>query len=141
MDEDVLLFDALDEGDVTEVIRPAAIMPESAARAVLSELAMRDARAGGVWHTTPTLWRRYDRPWTTAEDPGFALLMGSLQVAYGTPTKYEITIYRCTITRDGQAARWDLTGLTNEALGFGGLDLATCPRAQLAAPPQRFRMR
>jgi hypothetical protein len=141
VDEDVLVFDALDEGVVTEVIRPAAIMPESSARAVLAELAMRDVRADGEWHTTPTLWRRYDQPWATQDSPGDAQLLGSLQVAHGTPTKYEITIYRSTITREGQSAGWDVTSLTNEALGFGGLDLATCPRAKLAAPPQRFRMR
>jgi hypothetical protein len=141
MAKDVLLFDALDEGIVTEVIRPAAIMPEAAARQVLSELAMRDVRADGVWHTTPTLWRLYDRPWTTQDTPGEAQLMGSLQVAYGTPTRYEITIYRCTITLEGQQAGWHVQRLTNEALGYGGLDLATCPRAQLTDPPQRFRMR
>ncbi len=141
MADDVMLFDALDEGEVTEVIRPAAIMPENAARAVLGEMAMRDVRAGGTWHTTPVLWRRYDRGWDSMGDAGEAKLLGSLQVAYGTPTRYEITVYRCTITREGQEAGWDVMSLTNEALGFGGLDLATCPRAQLSAPPQRFRMR
>ncbi len=141
MTDDLLLFDALDEGPVTEVIRPAAVMPEAAARAVLAELALRDVRAGGCWHTTPILWRRYDRSWASGEEPGDARLMGSLQVAYGTPTKYEITVYRCTITQDGQDAGWHVQGLTNEALGFGGLDLATCPRAKLAPPPPAFRMR
>ena len=138
--EDMLLFDALDEGVVTEVLRPAAIMPEQAARAVLIELAVRDVRSGGTWHTSPTLWRRFDRPWSTPDAPGEAHLMGSLQIAYGTPTRYEITIYRATITEDGIAAGFIVQSLTNEALGFGGLDLATCPRAQLAAPPPRFRM-
>lgn len=137
----MLLFDALDEGVVTEVIRPAAVMPESAARAVLVELAVRDVRSGGPWHTTPTLWRRFDRPWSTPEAPGTSQLLGSLQVAYGTPTKYEITIYRATITQEGLEHGYDVIGLTDEALGFGGLTLATCPRAQLAAPPQRFRFR
>lgn len=140
MDEAVL-FDALDEGIVTEVIRPAAIMPETAARSVLSELAMHDVRGGGLWRSTPTLWRRYDRPWATHEEPGAARLLGSLQVAYGTPTRYDITIYRCTITVEGQQAGWHVQNLTNEALGFGGLDLATCPRAQLNAPPKPFRPR
>ena len=136
-----MVFDALDEGVITEVIRPAAIMPENSARAVLVELAVRDVRAGGVWHSTPALWRRYDSPWSSTEHPGTSQLFGSLQVAYGTPTKYEITIYRCTITRAGAASGYDVVTLTNEALGYGGLDLATCPRAALAPPPQRFLMR
>jgi hypothetical protein len=141
MSDDMLLFDALDEGVVTEVIRPAAIMPEQAARSVLVELAVRDVRSGGTWHTTPTLWRRFDRPWSSPEAPGASQLLGSLQVAYGTPTKYEITIYRATITQQGLDHGFDVVALTDEALGFGGLNLATCPRAQLAPPPQRFRMR
>jgi hypothetical protein len=98
-------------------------------------------RTGGLWHTTPTLWRRYDRSWADPEAPGEALLLGSLQVAYATPTKYEITIYRATITQDGVSQGWDVTALTDEALGFGGLSLATCPRAQLSAPPAPFHLR
>ena len=50
-------------GEVSEVIRPAAIVPEDAARAVLVELALRDVQNGGVWVTSPSLWSRYDPPW------------------------------------------------------------------------------
>ena len=128
MTDDVMLFDALDEGEVTGGHPPAAIMPENAARAVLAEMAMRDVRAGGTWHTTPVLWRRYDRGWDSMGDAGRGQAPGQPPGRVGTPTRYEITIYRCTITREGQAAGWDVMGLTNEALGFGGLDLATCPR-------------
>ncbi|MGH3744255.1 MAG: hypothetical protein ACRDTP_05290, partial [Mycobacteriales bacterium] len=95
----------------------------------------------GQWHTTPTLWRRFDRAWASSDAPGDAILLGSLQVAYATPTKYEITVYRSTITQDGVAQGWDVTSLTDEALGFGNLSLATCPRAQLAPPPAPFRPR
>ncbi len=136
--QDAILFNAELEGAVTQVIRPAAILPESSVRDVLYALAMNDVAAGGCWQSTPTLWRRYDRPWESAVEPGHAMLIGSLQVAYGTPTKYEITVYRCTITQEAKAAGWFVQMLTNEALGFGGLDLATCPRAKLSAPPRVF---
>ena len=125
---------------VTEVIRPSAVLPESAARAVLVELAMRDARADGLWSSCPTLWQRYDRPWDSPEDAGGAQLIGSLHVAYGTPTKYAITIYRATITRHGAVHGWTVEGLCDEALGYGGYTLAGCPRADLAPPPPPFRM-
>lgn len=138
--DELVIFDALDDGVVTEVIRPAAIVPENAARAILVELAVRDVRSGGPWHAEPSLWRRYDRPWP-GPHPGPALLLGTLQVAYGTPTKYEITIYRATVTREGTESGFDVMSLTDEALGFGGLTLAACPRAALAAPPKPFRMR
>ncbi|MGB8652772.1 MAG: hypothetical protein WCD35_19155 [Mycobacteriales bacterium] len=125
---------------VTEVIRPAAVLPESAARTVLAELAMRDVRSDGVWWSSPALWQRWDRPWDTAEAAGAAELIGTLQVAYGSPTKYAITIFRATITSYGAGCGWTVEGLCDEALGFGGLTLADCPRADLAPPPKPFRM-
>jgi hypothetical protein len=138
-DLELFMTEAYDEGVVTEVIRPAAILPESSARAVLVELAMRDAHGHGVWHAQPTLWRRFDRPWDGPDgSQGSALLVGSMQVAYGTPTKYTITIYRATITRFGHENGWTVESLCNEALAFGGLTLANCPRAELSPPPKPF---
>ena len=127
---------------VTEVIRPAAVLPETAARVVLVELALRDVRAGGHWASSPTLWQRYDRPWNGAgaSSPGDSVLLGSLQVSYGTPTKYAITIYRATVTTFGREYGWTVEGLCDEALGFGGYTLAGCPRADLKPPPKPFRM-
>jgi hypothetical protein len=142
MDElEMLVSEAYDEGVISEVIRPAAVLPEAAARAVLVEMALRDVNNGGNWHAQPSLWRRYDRPWDGADGwEGTADLLGSIQVAYGTPTRYEITIYRATITQFGSEHGWTVESLCDEALGFGGLDLATCPRADLRPPPVPFRM-
>ncbi len=47
---------------LSEVIRPAAIVPEHAARLVLVELARRDLSNGGEWKSEPQLWSRYDGP-------------------------------------------------------------------------------
>jgi hypothetical protein len=130
---ETLVSEALGEvGSVSEVIRPSAIIPEDAARAVLVELSVRDVRSGGVWLADPSIWRRYDGP---AEKN----LIGSIQVAYGTPTRYEITIFRATVTQFGTQRGWTVTSLCDEALQFGGLSLANCPRATLAAPPKPFR--
>jgi hypothetical protein len=136
---ELLMAEAYDEGVVSEVIRPAALIPEESARAVLVELALRDVQNGGVWHSEPSLWSRYDRPWRGYGAPGDAELIGTIQVAYGTPTKYEITIYRVIVTRYGTDAGWTVAGLCDEALGFGGLDLADCPRASLSVPPKPYR--
>ena len=124
------------------MIRPAAVLPEEAARVVLVELAHRDVRSGGCWSSSPTLWQRYDRPWDGSglASPGAAVLLGSLQVAYGSPTRYAITIYRATITAFGSQYGWTVEGLCDEALGFGGYTLAECPRADLKPPPKPFRM-
>jgi len=133
---------AQDEGVVTEVIRPAAIIPEEAARAVLMELALRDVRVDGNWQADPAVWRRYDRPWDGVDGgAGTAELLGTIQVAYGVPTRYEITIYRATLSLLGQDQGWTVDRLCDEALAFGNLTLATCPRADLTAPPRPFRFR
>ncbi len=130
---------AYDENVVSEVIRPAAIVPEEAARAILVELSLNSIHSGGLWRAEPSRWNRYDRPWASTQDPGEACLLGSIQVAYGTPTKYEITIYRVSITRRGGELGFTVQGLTDEALGHGDLSLAQCPRATVLPPPKPFR--
>jgi hypothetical protein len=130
---------AYDENVVSEVIRPAAIVPEEAARAILVELSLNSVHSGGVWRAEPSRWNRYDKPWASTEDPGDSCLLGSIQVAYGTPTKYEITIYRVSITRLGTEIGLTVQGLTDEALGHGELTLDDCPRASIQPPPKPFR--
>ena len=138
---EMLAAEVYEDVAVTEVIRPAAVLPESAAREVLVELAHHDVRAGGCWASSPTLWQRYDRPWDPAgTGPGDAVLLGSLQVSYGTPTRYAITIYRATVTMLASSNGWTVEALCDEALAFGGYTLAECPRADLKPPPRPFRM-
>ena len=139
-----LAAQAYDEFVVTEVLRPSAVLPEAAARAVLAEMAERDVNAGGHWHARPAEWRRYDQPWPAQNHranstEGDASLLGSIKVAYGTPTRYELTIFRVTITSAGTKQGWTVEALCDEALSFGGLTLANCPRTHLTPPPQPFR--
>ena len=123
-------------GDSTTVIRPSAVLGEKAARDVVRELERRDVSQGGVWNASPGLWQRYDVPWNgTPTGPGTARLVGSIGAVYGTPSKYDITIYRVTTTDHGREAGWTVEALCDEALQYADLTLATCPRAGLAAPP------
>jgi hypothetical protein len=134
------LHDGEEEGSHTEVIRPAAVVPEEAARAILVELSLRSIHAGGLWLSNPSSWHRYDRPFSDHDEPGEQpRLIGTIQIAYGTPTKYEITVFRVSVTRYGGEQGWTVMSLSDEALGFGDLTLADCPRATLAAPPKPFR--
>ena len=138
---EILLTETEDEGLVTEVIRPAAVLPERAARVVLMELSLQDARTGGMWMTEPTIWRRYDRPFDGANGgPGNAVLLGTMQVTYGMPTRYEITIFRATITREGTVSGYTVESLCDEVLAYGGLTLTSCPRADLKPPPRPFHL-
>lgn len=132
---------AADEGSFTEVIRPAAVIPEQAARTILMELALNDVRVGGYWDAEPSVWRRYDGPWEDGGLPGNSSLIGSIQIAYGVPTRYEITIFRATVTRIGTDLGWTVNQLCDEALAAGGLTLECCPRADLQPPPPPFKFR
>lgn len=135
-----LMTELYDHGVVEEVIRPSAVLPEASARLVLVEMALRHIDAGGLWEASPTTWHRYSRPRVVGDPtPMETLLIGTIQVAYGTPTRYEITIFRATITRLGVEAGWTVEKLCDEALGFGDLTLSTCPRASLSPPPRPFR--
>ncbi len=130
---------AYDQEVISQVIRPSATVPEEAASAILVELSLNSAASGGLWLAEPSRWNRYDSPWKSATDPGTSELIGSIQVAYGTPTRYELTIYRVTITRRGQELGWTVESLTDEALHFGDLSLGQCPRAALTQPPPPMR--
>ena len=125
---------------VIQAIRPAAVVPETSARRILIQIASRDVRNGGVWQSQPNRWTLYDRPWVSATNPGKATLIGSIYLAYGTPTKYEITVYRVQVTKYGTDQGWDVRSVTDEALAFGDLTLAQCPRAELADIPLPFKL-
>jgi hypothetical protein len=136
-----LASQAYGDAAVSEVIRPSAVLPEAAARRILAEMSMRDARSEGIWIAEPSRWDRYDMPWNGADGgAGSSQLLGSLQVMYGRPARYEITVFRATITSAGAASGWTVESLCDEAFAFGGLTLADCPRADLAGPPPPVRV-
>lgn len=123
-------------GDATTVIRPSAVLGEAAARAVVRELENRDVSRGGVWSASSGLWQRYDQPWDgIGGTRGTAQLLGTIAAVYGTPYKYDITIYRVTTTDYGREAGWNVEQLCDDALQYADLTLATCPRAALVPPP------
>lgn len=124
---------------VFEVIRPAAVVSEDAARTILVELALRDVQAGGVWLAKPNLWSRWSEPWDAGGQNG-SRLIGTVEVAYGTPSRYEVTIYRVSITDFGEGEGWTVRGLVDEALSLGGLTLDDCPRTHLPPPPPPVRL-
>lgn len=123
-------------GDATTVIRPSAVLAEKAARSVLAELESRDVSRGGVWSASSGVWQRYDGPWNgVGGTRGTSQLVGTIAAVYGTPGKYDITIYRVTTTDHGRAVGWSVERLCDDALQYADLTLATCPRAALVAPP------
>lgn len=123
---------------VQAVIRPAAVLPERAAQLIMSALNGQDVSRGGIWNTTTTLWQRYDSPWDgPLGSRGNSVLIGSIAVIYGTPTRGSITVYRAAVTGEGLALGWTTDALCDEAFAYAGLTLASCPRAALQQPPRR----
>ena len=137
---ELLMAEAYDEGVVSEVIRPAAIIPEESARAVLVELAIRDVQNGGLWQSEPSLWSRYDRPWEGYGNPAGAELIGTDpgRLRHPDPVR-DHDLPRHGHPATAPTSGWTVESLCDEALAFGGLDLANCPRASLGAPPKPFK--
>jgi hypothetical protein len=128
-----------EDGAVSEVIRPAAIVPEHAAREILAALQARSVDAFGYWVATTRQWSRYDRPGVGPDGQPEGRLIGCIEAVHGQTTRYEVTLYRVTVTPVGTADGWTVESLCNEPLSYGGLSLATCPRAQMQPPPKPFR--
>ncbi len=124
-----------DEFPEIRLIRPSAVLPEAVAAQILRALEDDDVRHNGLWLTTPTVWQRYDRPFSSATGDVDALLMGTISVVYDSPRRREITIYRVSLTEVGKDQGWTIETLCNEPLGHAGLTLDSCPRADLTPPP------
>jgi hypothetical protein len=122
--------------ETTRVIRPAAILREIEARRVIAALSGLDVADGGTWNINPGLWQRYDVPWDGPSGMmGSSRLIGTIGSTYGAPTRYEITLYRVTVTEHGTDLGWTVDSLCNDALGYAGLTLDSCARAELKSPP------
>jgi hypothetical protein len=134
------MSDRRDEFATTEVIRPAAVLMEAAAREILAGLTEDDVREGGFWLTSPGVWQRFDRPWPKgSKEPGPALHLGTLRSIYDSPQRYFVTIFRASITPQGLEQGWTIESLCDDALKHAGLTLADCPRAALSPAPLPFR--
>jgi hypothetical protein len=123
------------------VIRPAAVVPERAAREIIEWLGTHDVTQGGCWESGVGYIKRFSGPFDGPSGMrGSAVLLGSLHITWET---YEVTIYRASITDEGARRGLTVDALCDEVLGVAGLTLASCPRAQLVAapPPDPFRAR
>ena len=121
------------------VIRPAAVLPERAARQLMAWLEEHDVTRGGCWVHDVSYVKRFSGPWDgPAGMRGSALLLGSIHMIWD---RYSATIYRASVTEEGAAAGLDVERLCDDVLSHVGLSLATCPRADLvdAPVPDPFR--
>lgn len=122
--------------ETSQVIRPAAVLRQVEAQRVVEALSGLDVAKGGIWIVNPGLWQRYDKAWDGPGGmAGTSRLVGTIATTYGAPTRYEITIYRVTVTSHGHSLGWSVDSLCDDALGYAGLTLASCLRAEMTTPP------
>jgi hypothetical protein len=115
------------------VIRPAAVVPERAARTIMAWLAEQDVTQGGCFAHDVSYIKRFSGPFDGPSGMrGSALLLGSIHIVWDT---YDVTIYRVSVTNDGAARGLTVDALCDEVLGVAGLTLASCPRADMAPAP------
>jgi hypothetical protein len=123
----------MSSGETDRVIRPSAIVPEHAARQLMAWVSAHDVSCGGCWAHDIGYFKRFSGPF---DGPGgmrgSAVLLGTVHVTWD---KYDVTIFRVSLTDEGVARRMTVEGLCNELLLHAGLTLATCPRADLAPAP------
>ena len=122
-----------------EVIRPAAVLSETAARLILQGLTHDDVQNGGHWWTRVGTWRRYESPWAPgADEPGDVPHLGTISCVYDSPARYCVTVFRVAMTAHGLRQGWTVESLCDDAFQHAGLTLEDCPRAALAPPPRPF---
>src|SRR5262249_51267249 len=91
---------------------------------------------GGLWNATAGVWQRYDKRWDGEGGlAGSSRLMGTIGVVYGSPSKYEITIYRATVTSLGAEMGWTVESICDDALRRVGMTLDLLPGAEWPDPP------
>jgi hypothetical protein len=123
--------------ETTLVIRPAAILRQVEGQRVVAALSGLDVGDGGIWNVNPGMWQRYDKPWDGPGGmSGTSKLVGTIASTYGSPTRYDITLYRVTVTAHGTELGWTVDSLCNDALGYAGLTLASCTRAEMSTAPE-----
>ena len=115
------------------IIRPAAVVPQRAARAIMAWLADRDVTRGGFWAHDVTYIKRFSGPFDGPSGMrGTAQLLGSIHIVWD---HYDATIYRVSVTDEGVARGLTVDAICDEVLAVAGLTLASCPRAELMPAP------
>ena len=117
-------------------IRPAAIVPEEAARAILAELRGRSVERDGCWVATAQRWSRYDGPGVDSNGEPQGQLIGVIEAVYGASTRYEVTLYRVTVDAGRHSAGWTIESLCDEPLALRRADARFLPAGEDAAAAQ-----
>jgi hypothetical protein len=138
-----LNIDAIAVPALTSQVRPALVLPEGQARALLDAAERQDVSQGGCFAAGPAgvqVWSGpFDGPGCTR---GSSVHLGSVDWTYDTPAKHWAMIYRAMVTEEGVARGETTTTVLARVLALTGLSIEG-DRVTLPTPPQKdpFRSR
>lgn len=117
-------------------VRPALVLPERQARALLAAAERGDVGRGGCFSAGPAGVQVWSGPWDgILGTHGSSEHLGSVDWCYDTPNRHYITIYRVMVTARGAAAGVSTSALLDRVLSMAGLD--TGPEGDLTPAPVR----
>jgi hypothetical protein len=122
---------------LTSQVRPALVLPELQARALLDAARREDVGSGGCFSAGPAGIQMWSAPFNGPDgQKGSAQHFGSVDWTYDTPAKHWALIYRAMVTHEGIAHGETTLSILTRVLGLTGLAIEG-DRVQLPSPPVR----
>ena len=122
---------------VATQVRPAIVLPDREARALLAAAEKADVSRGGCFSAGPAGIQLWSGPWNgLLGRHGDARHLGSVDWSYDTPTRHYITVYRVLVTVEGNAAGETPQSLLDRVLALSGVE-APKDALVLPVPPPR----
>lgn len=122
---------------LTSQVRPALVLPELQARALLDAAAREDVGGEGCFSAGPAGIQLWSGPFDGPDGSrGTAIHLGSIDWTYDTPAKHWALIYRAMVTQLGIEHGESTLSILTRVLGLTGLSIEG-DRVQLPTPPVR----
>jgi hypothetical protein len=122
---------------LTSQVRPALVLPELQARALLDAAAREDVSSHGGFSAGPAGIQVWSGPFDGPEGRrGTAVHLGSIDWTYDTPAKHWALIYRAMVTQEGIERGESTLSVLTRVLSLTGLSIEG-DRVQLPTPPVR----
>ncbi|TAL24616.1 MAG: hypothetical protein EPN99_02625 [Frankiales bacterium] len=113
-------------------VRPAIVLPDRGARALLAAAERQDVSRGGCFSAGPAGIQVWSGPWNgLLGRHGDAQHLGSVDWSYDTPTRHYITVYRVLVTTQGNEGGETPQSLLDRVLALAGVE---APRDALSLP-------
>jgi hypothetical protein len=118
-------------------VRPAIVLPDREARALLAAAGREDVSRGGCFSAGPAGVQVWSGPWNgLLGRHGDSEHLGSVDWSYDTPTRHYITVYRVLVTAAGDARGETPESLLQRVLALAGVRAPADALAMPVPPPR-----